>query len=484
FYKITGVRDKSSYCEELFRMYYDLKKSGRELLVLNAPIPLPKYDELSKLRHGNYKDIEQAITDLSVNLCSITDSDLQKTARKAFMDVMLEYDSVYKDVKKAAGVGAYILCWFERYRYVLLKNIKMPNVACLLLMGGCGTVQEAYFIKFMARLPIDVAVFVPDLSKQCLLDDKLLFDRKYDNSLDNVRDYPTEQRDRKYGTAAYHAERELDTIMYEDSGLYREHQFSKQNTVVLRTMYEEIAGLWNEELKYRPGFSTEGDAVNIPVIFSKVSGVNVQGSDVTDYWLDVKKYLTPETRLIPQIPFSRPERIDMFMSYATSFVDRSGMLQRDRIMSHRDYPFGFLRKEVQDLILDKAQLMIDKKYIKGTLVNGMEYRIISVVLSLDMDTVRTIQQFDFTRKNPKIVCIAVNERTFSADDVIYLTFMSLVGYDVMVFVPTGYECFGNFLTEELYEEHKIGGYRFDLYVPNFNTVRESIFKRVLGNKRK
>ena len=37
----------------------------------------------------------------------------------------------------------------------------------------------------------------------------------------NPADYPDEQHGFRVGTAAYHAERELDTLMYEDSGIYR-----------------------------------------------------------------------------------------------------------------------------------------------------------------------------------------------------------------------------------------------------------------------
>ena len=38
-------------------------------------------------------------------------------------------------------------------------------------------------------------------------------------------------------------------------------------------MYEEIPILWDQELKYRPNFSTVDDVVNMPVIFAKISGV-------------------------------------------------------------------------------------------------------------------------------------------------------------------------------------------------------------------
>ena len=50
----------------------------------------------------------------------------------------------------------------------------------------------------------------------------------------------------RMGTAAYHAERELDTLMYQDSGLYRNQQYQRADIINLQTMYEEIRLLWNE----------------------------------------------------------------------------------------------------------------------------------------------------------------------------------------------------------------------------------------------
>ena len=73
------------------------------------------------------------------------------------------------------------------------------------------------------------------------------------------------------GTVAYHAERELDTLMYQDTGMYRNMQYGKANIISLQTMYEEIKILWDQELKYRPDFSVVDGVVNIPVIFAKVS---------------------------------------------------------------------------------------------------------------------------------------------------------------------------------------------------------------------
>ena len=49
--------------------------------------------------------------------------------------------------------------------------------------------------------------------------------------------------------------------MYQDSGLYRNQQYQRADIINLQTMYEEIRLLWNEEVKYRPNFSTTESTV-------------------------------------------------------------------------------------------------------------------------------------------------------------------------------------------------------------------------------
>ena len=120
-----------------------------------------------------------------------------------------------------------------------------------------------------------------------------------------VDSFPKEGSALRMDTVAYQAERELDTILYQDSGMYRDHQYKKAVSVTLRSTYEEIGILWDEELKYRPNFRTSGDTVDMPVIFAKVSGV--KEGKVPGYSADIRKMLTSNSFLIRQMPFLRPE---------------------------------------------------------------------------------------------------------------------------------------------------------------------------------
>ena len=45
--------------------------------------------------------------------------------------------------------------------------------------------------------------------------------------------------------------------------------------------------------------------------------------------------------------------------------------------------YGLLREEIQDHILEKLQLLIDRRIIRGTFENGTEYTILAVVLNLE-----------------------------------------------------------------------------------------------------
>lgn len=86
---------------------------------------------------------------------------------------------------------------------------------------------------------------------------------------------------------------------------------------------------------------------------------------------------------------------------------------------------------MQDYILDKLEFLIAQKYIKGTFENGTEYTIVSVALNLPKEVTRLLQAFDFTKKNPKLLYINTSDELISLEDTIYLTFLHLLGFDVL-----------------------------------------------------
>ena len=464
-----GVEDKLLFPSDMVAFYQQLKREGRKVCLENGRLPPPTPEEVAAVRRRNHQTAEQLAADLAANLQYPNNQQLQTLMRQAFLDVVLEEDkAVGGNLNRLLNKAVYLVAWMKRYQKDLFQNWQAPEVGVFLLFGACSGDNEALFLRLLAKLPVDVLVLLPDLNAPCVLKDPALLDLHKEHSLP-MTDFPVEPSQMRVRTAAYQAEREMDSILYQNTGLYRAKQHQKAEAVTLQTMYEEIGLLWDQELKYRPGFAAEGDTVTVPVLLEKICGI--KDGPILPYWLDIKKLVTPETTLVTKLPWQTGLEANPMKPYATQFL-RQGRLQREKIKQHKDYPYGILRPEIQDYLLDKLQVLLDEKLIAGTYQNGTEYTIVSTILGLPKDLLRRIQNFDFTKKNPKLIIISTTEETLSLEDSILVAFLNLVGFDILFFVPTGYQSIEKYFQKPFANEHQLGPYRYDLQVPDFRTLHE------------
>lgn len=464
-----GVEDKLLFPSDMVAFYQQLKREGRKVCLENGRLPPPTPEEIAAVRRRNHQTAEQLAADLAANLQYPNNQQLQTLMRQAFLDVVLEEDkAVGGNLNRLLNKAVYLVAWMKRYQKDLFQNWQAPEVGVFILFGACSGDNEALFLRLLAKLPVDVLVLLPDLNAHCVLKDPALLDLHKEHSLP-MTDFPVEPSQMRVRTAAYQAEREMDSILYQNTGLYRAKQHQKAEAVTLQTMYEEIGLLWDQELKYRPGFSAEGDTVTVPVLLEKICGI--KDGPILPYWLEIKKLVTPETTLVTKLPWQTGLEANPMKPYATQFL-RQGRLQREKIKQHKDYPYGILRPEIQDYLLDKLQVLLDEKLIAGTYQNGTEYTIVSTILGLPKDLLRRIQNFDFTKKNPKLIIISTTEETLSLEDSILVAFLNLVGFDILFFVPTGYQSIEKYFQKPFANEHQLGPYRYDLQVPDFRTLHE------------
>ena len=472
YVRINGVWDKLIYENELYQFYLSLKAMKRNVVVISELIPKPDVDEIAKIRRGNYRDVFQLVKGLELNINFTENPIVSEFLINSFEDTVYgEADRLGTgaNINKILNKAVYLLCFINRYQTQLFKNFSYDNIPCFIYMGGCNDENEAMFMHFLARTPIDVLILCPNRAERCRLEDNILYDINYEEQL-AIDKFPIQNSGLHIGTAAYHAERELDTLMYNDDTIFRDKQYDKARTVSLQTMDREIKILWETEIKYRTGFSTVDGFVNIPVIFSKFSGV--KDGNVREYMIMLKKLMTPETVVVDKVPNILSTDANPIKEYATEFF-KNGRLHRDKIKKSRAYRYGFLRDEMQDYILDKLEFLIAQKYIKGTFENGTEYTIVSVALNLPKEVTRLLQAFDFTKKNPKLLYINTSDELISLEDTIYLTFLHLLGFDVALFVPTGYNM-EKYFNLKLMEEHQLGDYIYDIKIPDWESIPLSL----------
>lgn len=480
FARINGCDNRNTYVNNLYLLYQDLKKANRSIKVINNKITNPSVDEISKIKRGNYANENQLIMDLkkNINLKSNTFIDV---ARDAFVDTMIETGKLMNmDLNKMMNKGIYILCWFQRYIPDLLGNTDIHSPAPILIyFGNVETDTESLFLNMVAKLPIDVIIFNPEKKVDKLTGERL-YEVHFEETL-KVNEYPTDGNNLSMGTMAYNAERDLDTMMYSDTGMYRDMQFSKANIIKLSTTYEEINIYWKQEARFRPNFSTVDDIVNIPVMFAKISGV--ANSDTNTYFQNIKDLMT-DTTLI----YKNENIYDRNCTVAAGVPSffKNGRLDRDGIKHSQIYKYDYLRAETQEYILDKLSELLRRKTIAGTGQNGTEYKIITIVLDLPKEILRFIQSFDFTKCPPKLIIVNTTETVISLEDSIIVAFLNLIGFDIVFFIPTGYDNVNKYFNNQIMEEHIIGNYLYDIAIPDFNRLRsvkekkKSFFSRLFG----
>ena len=480
FARINGCDNRNTYVNNLYLLYQDLKKANRSIKVINNKITNPSVDEISKIKRGNYANENQLIMDLkkNINLKSNTFIDV---ARDAFVDTMIETGKLMNmDLNKMMNKGIYILCWFQRYIPDLLGNTDIHSPAPILIyFGNVETDTERLFLNMAAKLPIDVIIFNPEKKGDKLTGERL-YEVHFEETL-KVNEYPTDGNNLSMGTMAYNAERDLDTMMYSDTGMYRDMQFSKANIIKLSTTYEEINIYWKQEARFRPNFSTVDDIVNIPVMFAKISGV--ANSDTNTYFQNIKDLLT-DTTLI----YKNENIYDRNCTVAAGVPSffKNGRLDREGIKHSQIYKYDYLRAETQEYILDKLSELLRRKTIAGTGQNGTEYKIITIVLDLPKEILRFIQSFDFTKCPPKLIIVNTTETVISLEDSIIVAFLNLIGFDIVFFIPTGYDNVNKYFNNQIMEEHIIGNYLYDIAIPDFNRLRsvkekkKSFFSRLFG----
>ena len=466
FIRLSGARDRLTYANELYQFGRQLEATGRRALILDSLEP-PSAEELAQVRRRPYHSPGEMIVDLAGNLPPAP-PELQREMQRAMAEVLLDAARAEPNQNRLTAIAVHLLVWTRRFFPRLFQGWKEGEAACLIRMGSVQQQNEAVWLRFMARLPVDVLLFAPNLDRPCELEDPSLLSLEGGESMPDMV-FPRQGGQVQLRTAAATAEQELTGMLYTDTGLYREHQFSQAETIVLHTTCDEIFILWDQELRFRPSFSTGEGTANLPVLFACVAGV--ENGKPLPYWQRIRTLLTPDTLLFRTLPVIQSGAAGGRQQLALKSL-RNGQLQRQALTADRGWPYGMLRAEAQTHMLDKLQLMLDRRLIRGTFTNGTEYTVISVALSLRQEVTRLIQGFDFTRKNPKVVVTHTGDQPATLEDAIVLVYLSLLGFDVVLFVPTGYQTIERFLDSYQPVTHQMGPYMYDLRVPDFKALPE------------
>ena len=481
FIKYIGIDKKDEYNNRLYSIKNKIEQNKKSYVILENGIPMPSLDEINKFRF-QYKSKEDIIFE-TLKRVNISQNSKINQAIKCGLTAVLQ-NIKESNLAKIYNISLKLLCWIEKYGKKLFFTYNEKDMPILIFFGNCDMI-EATFLCVMANLPLDVIYINPnksniDIFKQSLIKDQSQVIELENNETEKM-EYPKKEVKVRASTVAYNAERELDTILYTDTGMYRNKQFKNCQAITLKTTFEEIDILWKEEAKYRTGFEVQENKVIVPNIFAKVCGV--KNSDTNAYFKSIQELITKNTILIKGFPIIKENTTNEFYNQSYKFVDKD-KLKEEEIRKAKNYKYGFLNENTQNLILSKIQEIIDLKLMPQEDLS-INQKIVSTLLNLESNTLKILQQFDFTKEIPKIIIIDVNENMATLQDCILLTFFNLIGFDIIIYTPTGYQNIEKYISKNLYEEYQIGDYIYNLDIPKFKMgggKKQNFLKDLFGRR--
>ena len=461
--EVQGVNDKQSYGTALETFMMNVTASLRPYVLFDTDISKPSYDEAERYKK-NYNN--KTVCDIMSEYSLLKNSGSVVQISDCF-DKIIKSEKFENERKKDSFITN-LMIWFIRYVDLFFKTSfsKLP----LLVVYGSLSQKELNLIELLSYLPLDIVVFEPvySVAYTTVFRNSIFKSIVIGESSSVYEKYPINIGLSNASTVAYNAERELDSILYNDTSLFRIKQFKNINVITLKTTYEEVGILWNEPAKFRPSFESVGNLVTVPTIFTKVNGVN------SSYKSDIQKLVTPNTVVLNSFPIQlQPSIIDNnsdLKKFTKQLVFRNS-IDFDKLCKSKFYSYGVYSEETQNLIFEKVNKLIAMDWCQNGDKN-LVYDILDTVFRLPSNIMQMIHNYDFTAGIPKIIVYNGGSTPCTLTDCIIIMFLKLIGFDVIVFAPTGYRVIEQYIDSSWFNEITIGQFDFNMEYMDFSSSFE------------
>lgn len=482
FYRFIGVKQPDDYDDVLKTLESKCLQHKDVTIIFDNELPFkPEMDLINYIYYelGNMNITSMKTQDIVVfNNKDINDKFLE--ALDYVIDIARKKENFFSENVLKNFITKLIV-----WGYVYGKDINFEsdyNPKCIYY----GNIERhgVYFLIILYLIGFDV-LYINPLKEEYFEDiEQSKLSTKVENmaivSLDSFKEHAKRGKViENIETVAKKLEKEVTSQFFEGTGMYAPWQFRDGYTkaVLLDGILEDILIYWNEPAKLRDGFRVDGKTVTVPCLFKKVNGVY---NDLFEYQKLVKRCIESENTLVFHNNNISNEVIFSEDMYELMFCQLSdGTFDISQIKKSKFYKFQKFSDEVQNLLLNKfneAILSVDT-FTKDFDKKGC-LELLCLVLSLNEDIVKLIDNFDFTSNIPKIVVFLDEENTLSQQMIKLLAYLHLVGLDIVVFNPSGSSNFNLILMKEGYTEDRLESMKYDILFKNIISLKKGFFSKL------
>lgn len=424
FCEIKGTNCIANYAEDLFK----LRRSLDNCIVINGKIPNPTVDEGNQEVHGIVKAV------------------LQRFLRE----------------KRITGNDAKVLkALCCRY----FSQVSKEKVGTLLYYGSVTEKKEIQLLDFAKELPMDVIIL--NHAKEESYDFKGDFMVIEEEFASPLAQFP----DKVLATGAASVEKTLDQVLYGDENFSRPNQYSDVESIILNVTKEDVTGLWGEEIKMRTGYGIENGKVIVPTLYAQITGL---GNSSKRSYIDFVSDLTQNSMcFVTEALEISPIKLKGDSSLKTMSDKHFNKKFAEKVLSMT--PLSILSQEKQNLLIEKANEMI-KKYKFNSIWDVLNF--VGILFAIPEALAQLIHVWDLTKVNPKIVMVLTGTRKLESKEEVMLQYLHAIGFDVLLFVPTGYGLVTEDLLRSGLQKIDLSNYNFSIQYSEIVSNRKGLLNRL------
>lgn len=424
FCEIKGTNCIANYAEDLFK----LRRSLSDCIVINGKIPNPTVDEGRQEVKGIVKPV------------------LQRFLRE----------------KRITGNDAKVLkALCCRY----FSQVSKEKVGTLLYYGSITEKKEIQLLDFAKELPIDVIIL--NHAKEESYDFKGDFMVIEEEFASPLAQFPEEV----LATGAASVEKILDQVLYGDENFSRPNQYSDVESIILNVTKEDVTGLWSEEIKMRTGYGIENGKVIVPTLYAQITGL---GNFSKRSYIDFVSDLTQNSMcFVTEALEISPIKLKGDSSLKTMSDKHFNKKFAEKVLSMT--PLSILSQEKQNLLVEKANEMI-KKYKFNSIWDVLTFA--GILFAIPEALAQLIHVWDLTKVNPKIVMVLTGTRKLESKEEVMLQYLHAIGFDVLLFVPTGYGLVTEDLLRSGLQKIDLSNYNFSIQYSEIVSNRKGLLNRL------
>lgn len=352
-------------------------------------------------------------------------------------------------------------------KLVLWTNIYIiPNINKLILLYGCKKKKYSDFVNLCRKMPVSTIYVLTDKDE---LPNGINPTIEFEKSIE-VYPLPKFEETSKKSTLAYEATERMTKEVFNGNtlGLYRDYQYSTCMVNTLTSTFDELFIMWDVENMIRPHFQSSNNKLKISTFFTQVLGYDPEyknqwiklfkSTDVIvrsyDFWLDSD---LSKNRIDGHCLGGRELLIDDNLNY-------------DAVKNCMENPFSNLNSDLEMHMISKIDELIQLNCILDNIQNKnlrlkMCEDIVQACFSIDEKFIELMQSYDFTKRAPKFVVIHDQKDNICKQLAIQIVYLHLLGFDVLVLVPTKYKGIELHVDDRIFHSLVVGDVNFDCVYP-------------------